>query len=133
VARRKPSRPALPSRALVETYNVAYQRQTVVIESGEIPKFTGGGRMEDVPTDRYRLKPVKDNTDIGIRPGRESSRDLVRDEAQRRLNAGERPKTLKAFAKRISDCLKKVRPKKPTMAPDRVESAIRDIWQKHFS
>ena len=102
------------------------------IKPGDIPKFTGQGGMANVPTDRLRQKWVKDNTDIAIRPGRESSRDLVRAEAQQRLNAAKHPKTLKAFAKQISDWLKQHQPDKPTMSPDRVENAIRDIWRKHF-
>ena len=104
------------------------------IKKGEIEKFAGQGGMDDVPTDRLRQKWVKDNTDIGIRPGRQSSRNLIREEARRRLKVGEYPKTktLEAFAKQLSDWLKRHHPDQPTMSPDRVENAIRDIWQKHF-
>jgi hypothetical protein len=65
-----------------------------------------------------------------IKPGRPSSRDLVRAEAQRRLNAGEVPTTLslKEFGTALSQWLATTHSGAPSMSGERVEKCVRGLW-----
>jgi hypothetical protein len=60
--------------------------------------------------------------------GRPSSRDLVRAEAQRRLDSGLVPSTLKEFGNKLSEWLRDNHPDAPPMAGPTVEDNIRDLF-----
>jgi hypothetical protein len=100
--------------------------KTQVIEPGEIGTIVGKSGLH-VTTDRLRTKVIKDNSDIGKRSGRRSSKDLVREEARRRIDVGDVPETSKVFANQLSEWLEIKRqrePKLPPMAPATIERVI---------
>jgi hypothetical protein len=62
--------------------------------------------------------------------GRPSSEHLVRPEAQRRLDAGEVPATLryKVFCNQLSTWLATTHPDAPSMGAGRIEKCVPDLW-----
>jgi hypothetical protein len=65
------------------------------------------------------------------RKGRPSSKELVRTEAKRRLDANENiPETQKEFVNQLAKWLNTEHPKAPAMKPHTVENNIRDLWSK---
>jgi hypothetical protein len=64
--------------------------------------------------------------------GRPSSKDLVRQEAQRRCEAGEIEPTLKTFAAGLEDWLKKEHPDQPSLCADRIAREVSDIRRRHL-
>jgi hypothetical protein len=103
-----------------------------VIGPGEVT-MTGGGGLGAV-TDRYR--PKKDNSDIAdtdSRPGRDSSKLRVRQEAERLLLQGD-PGTKKwEFGDRLSKWLARHHPGEPQMSGQVVERHIGDLWRKYVT
>ena len=63
-------------------------------------------------------------------PGRPSSRELVRDEAKRRVAAGIAAKPLNAFGHDLSAWLRENHPGLPQMKGRSIENVVRDIWQR---
>jgi hypothetical protein len=61
--------------------------------------------------------------------GRPNSKALVRAEAQRRLSAGDYPKTLKEFSNRLSRWLARHHSEEPQMSSEVVERTISDLWR----
>jgi hypothetical protein len=61
-------------------------------------------------------------------PGRPSSKHLVEPEAQRRLNAGEYPKTLAEFAKQLAKWLRQSHPEAAPMTEKTICNAVRTMW-----
>jgi hypothetical protein len=61
--------------------------------------------------------------------GRPSSRDLVRAEAQRRLDSGEVPATIKEFGNALSTWLAATHSDAPSMVAPVVERCVRDLWR----
>jgi hypothetical protein len=63
------------------------------------------------------------------RRGRPSSKELFREEARRRLAEGnDIPETLKEFANKLADWLKKNHPDAPTAVAKTIENDIPDLW-----
>jgi len=63
-------------------------------------------------------------------PGRPSSRDLVRQEAERRVATRTAPRLLKTFGSELSVWLRETYPGLPQMEPRTVENVVRDIWRR---
>jgi len=63
--------------------------------------------------------------------GRPTSRHFVEKEAQRRLDAGECPKTLVVFSEELANWLKVAEPDAVPMKPHTIENVIRGMWQRH--
>jgi hypothetical protein len=63
-------------------------------------------------------------------PGRPSSADLVKQEAERRVADGTVPQLLKTFGSELSEWLHGKHPDLPQMAPQSVENVVRTIWQR---
>jgi hypothetical protein len=120
MAKRKP-----PKAETVASGSSEHVPEIHMIGPGEI-RFTGQSSL-DSNAEAYYQKWIK----RGRRPGPESSRGLVRDEAQRRLNAGDFPETLKEFANGVSRWLGLSRRQgTPQMRPAVVERHIRDLWRR---
>jgi hypothetical protein len=90
------------------------------------PKFEGKGELSVGTSDGYwRHVKVWRRYDKPV--GRPSSRDPIRVEAQRRLDTGEVPATLKEFGNKLSVWLEN-HPDAPQMSGERVEKCVRDLW-----
>jgi hypothetical protein len=62
--------------------------------------------------------------------GRPSSKDLIRQEARRRLAAGDGPKLLSTFSRKLSTWLRETYPDFLQMKPRSVENVVRALWQQ---
>jgi hypothetical protein len=137
MARRKSDHPAPTGRALVVTYNLAWQRRTLVIEPGEIT-WTGQGRVDISGSEETvwmrRTEEVTHNRDIlHDRGGAPSLRDQIREVALQFLKRGDYPDTLDEFGDELErwfaahDHSLKNDPKAST-----IKGHIRDLWrQRH--
>jgi hypothetical protein len=61
-------------------------------------------------------------------PGRPTSKHLVLEMAQRRLDAGDYPATLTAFSRELADALAREEPGAARMTAKTVSNAIRKLW-----
>jgi hypothetical protein len=102
----------------------------VIHDAGKI-SMAGKSDMA-VATDRFVLKPTKDNSDIGIRPGPESSEALVCTEAERLLKAGY-VGTKEALAKRLSKWLARRHSDESSMSTDVIDRnpKFTALWRKY--
>jgi len=100
----------------------------ITLGPGEIV-LAGEGGMSAAP-ERKREVWITITDDIGgNRPGRPSSISIIREEAQRRLVAGNTPGTLKELANALSSWLNRHHPDEPAMRPRVVEKNISDLWK----
>jgi hypothetical protein len=90
-------------------------------------KFAGAGDLSAGTADGY-WKHVKVWLRYDKPVGRRSSRNLIRVEAQHRLDTGEVPATLKEFGNDLSTWLADNHPDAPSMSGERVEKCVRDLW-----
>jgi hypothetical protein len=65
------------------------------------------------------------------RPGRPSSKDLIRTEAERRLVNSSAPDRLKKLATDLADWLHDAHPEAPQVRPKTIENNIRDLWREY--
>jgi len=92
--------------------------------------FAGGGNMQG-SVKRGEVKFIEKNDDIGGgRTGKPSSKQLVRDEAERLLKHGYAG-SKKALASDLSAWLARHHQDEPQMKPAVVERNITDIWQMY--
>jgi hypothetical protein len=64
-------------------------------------------------------------------PGRPTSKHLVEQEAKRRLDAGEIPKTLAEFSRQLAEWHRTTHPSAPQMVAHTIENSIRGMWNSH--
>ncbi len=62
-------------------------------------------------------------------PGRPTSKHLILEMAQSRLNAGRYPPTLTEFSKQLAQALPIAEPGAPPVTPKTVSNAIRELWR----
>jgi hypothetical protein len=98
-----------------------------VIKIKEGIRLPGGSDMRTIPrvfeSPKERLHDTR---------GRPSSKDLIRREAQRRVEAGALPRLpqLNRFGRALSVWLHETYPDLPQMMPRAVENIVRDIWRQ---
>jgi hypothetical protein len=63
-------------------------------------------------------------------PGRPSSGHLIVSEANRRISTGEDPESLRAFARSLSEWLKRTHPTAAEMKQKTIENRLRETWNK---
>ena len=61
-------------------------------------------------------------------PGRPSSKQLYRREAERRIAEGEYPESIAAFSRELAQWLKNTHPDQPASGAKAIENAVRDLW-----
>jgi hypothetical protein len=109
---RRPPLFGRPHRPMVRTYAEA--------------RFEGAGELKPP-----RVQIFEHHERLHDAPGRPSSRDLVRQEAERRVADGTvSGLLLKTFGSDLSDWLRDNHPDLPQMKPRVVENVVRDIWRR---
>jgi hypothetical protein len=73
--------------------------------------------------------PIAPTGDHGAKGGRPSPRDLIREEAARRLSEGALPPTLKRFGDELAQWLKQQHPKAPRGNSKTLRGHVRDLWK----
>jgi hypothetical protein len=97
------------------------KKSTTTIDEGT---RLGGDSGMRVAMRRFRTTEILNDA-----PGRPSSRDLVRQEVKRRLDAGN-TSHLGVLGHNLSEWLANEHPAAPQMSPRVVENNIRDLWQQ---
>jgi hypothetical protein len=101
------------------------------------PAFTED--WHDVHLDRQQFEVLLQEMGVSVQrktlttgmPGRRTSKHLVLDLAQRRLNAGDYPPTLTDFSKQLAKELSRKEPLAAPATPKTVANLIRDLFREH--
>ena len=114
-----------PLAAYAAVYSCCLSRQRLPQVHGAA-LFVGTGELKP-PGVRIFEKPRERLHDA---PGRPSSSDLIKREAERRVKAGTASRLLKTFASELSAWLRDNHPDLPQITSRAVENVVRNIWRQ---